>query len=319
MRNLARAGFAGCIALAAPVVAASATAHPITDLISPAEAIKHLAPTIRRLANPNQLRVRRLESSLSAKLKAELTTQPRKAMESLVSQRSQVLTLLGIPASKTGYVYYFVSTSMPGPLLKAYARDAVWDGGMLVFRGIVPGHGIGWFLRHVMLRLKHVTVDGSTPTVTIDPNLYDAYDVHLVPSIVYSTTRPWETCAQTVPATLVSGNKVVPNHKCASEASSSYWKMSGAVSTWYALSRFDSAGAPGVGRLLKMMRAGYVPAGSKDEEGLTQPAQGPGNLATVLNDMDGSESSLPVYPAGGPKAILEHTPGQSAAGGPRQE
>jgi type-F conjugative transfer system pilin assembly protein TrbC len=275
--------------LSAPVAWASTPAHgaPIPGPISPAQAVQRLSPAIRKLASPNRLQVRRLESNLSAKLRHTLAAQPQQAMQNLVSQRSQILRLLGVPANKTGYVYYFVSTSMPTALLKAYARDAIWDGGMLVFRGIVPGHGIGWFLRHVMLKLKHVTVDGSTPTVTIDPNLYDAYGVRLVPAIVYSAMQPWETCAQTIPATLVTGGKTVRYHRCAPEGAKSYWKVSGAVSTWYALSRFHAVGAPGTGRLLRAMRAGAIPAGSRHEAGLTRPAPGPGNLAGVLAAING--------------------------------
>lgn len=260
---------------------------PIPGPISPAQAVQRLSPVIRKLASPNRLQVQRLESSLSARLRRTLAAQPQQAMQNLVSQRSQILRLLGVPVDKTGYVYYFVSTSMPTALLKAYARDAVWDGGMLVFRGIVPGHGIGWFLRHVMLKLKHVTVDGSTPTVTIDPNLYDAYGVHLVPAIVYSTMQPWETCAHTVKTTLVTGGKTVPYRRCAPEDAKSYWKMSGAVSTWYALSRFHAVGAPGTGRLLRTLRAGAIPAGAQQEAGLTRPAPGPGNLAGILAAING--------------------------------
>ena len=255
--------------------------------ISPAQAVQRLSPAIRKLASPSRLRVRRLESNLSARLRRTLAAQPQQAMQNLVSQRSQILRLLGVPVDKTGYVYYFVSTSMPTALLKAYARDAVWDGGMLVFRGIVPGHGIGWFLRHVMLKLKHVTVDGSTPTVTIDPNLYDAYSVQLVPAIVYSTMQPWETCAHTVKTTLVTGGKTVPYRRCAPEGTKSYWKMSGAVSTWYALSRFHAVGAPGTGQLLRTMRAGAIPAGARREAGLTRPAPGPGHLAGILAAITG--------------------------------
>ena len=290
--------------LSAPVAWASTPAHgaPIPGPISPAQAVQRLSPAIRKLASPNRLQVRRLESNLSAKLRHTLAAQPQQAMQNLVSQRSQILRLLGVPANKTGYVYYFVSTSMPTALLKAYARDAIWDGGMLVFRGIVPGHGIGWFLRHVMLKLKHVTVDGSTPTVTIDPNLYDAYGVRLVPAIVYSAMQPWETCAQTIPATLVTGGKTVRYHRCAPEGAKSYWKVSGAVSTWYALSRFHAMGAPGTGRLLRAMRAGAIPAGSRHEAGLTPPAPGPGNLAGVLAAINGKaprESAATLLAPGG--------------------
>ena len=275
---------------------------PIPGPISPAQAVQRLSPAIRKLASPSRLRVRRLESNLSARLRRTLAAQPQQAMQNLVSQRSQILRLLGVPVDKTGYVYYFVSTSMPAALLKAYARDAVWDGGMLVFRGIVPGHGIGWFLRHVMLKLKHVTVDGSTPTVTIDPNLYDAYGVHLVPAIVYSTMQPWETCAHTVKTTLVTGGKTVPYRRCAPEGTKSYWKMSGAVSTWYALSRFHAVGAPGTGRLLRTLRAGAIPAGARQEARLTRPAPGPGNLAGILAAINGKtprESAATLLAPGG--------------------
>ena len=283
-----RSVFLACgLVLAHAAWANTSNKTPIPGPISPAQAVQRLSPVIRKLASPNRLQVQRLESSLSARLRRTLAAQPQQAMQNLVSQRSQILRLLGVPVDKTGYVYYFVSTSMPTALLKAYARDAVWDGGMLVFRGIVPGHGIGWFLRHVMLKLKHVTVDGSTPTVTIDPNLYDAYGVHLVPAIVYSTMQPWETCAHTVKTTLVTGGKTVPYRRCAPEDAKSYWKMSGAVSTWYALSRFHAVGAPGTGRLLRTLRAGAIPAGARREAGLTRPAPGPGNLASVLAAING--------------------------------
>lgn len=283
-----RSVFLACgLVLAHAAWANTSNKTPIPGPISPAQAVQRLSPVIRKLASPNRLQVQRLESSLSARLRRTLAAQPQQAMQNLVSQRSQILRLLGVPVDKTGYVYYFVSTSMPTALLKAYARDAVWDGGMLVFRGIVPGHGIGWFLRHVMLKLKHVTVDGSTPTVTIDPNLYDAYGVQLVPAIVYSTMQPWETCAHTVKTTLVTGGKTVPYRRCAPEDAKSYWKMSGAVSTWYALSRFHAVGAPGTGRLLRTMRAGAIPAGARREAGLTRPAPGPGNLASVLAAING--------------------------------
>ena len=274
----------------------------MTSMLSPRAAVRRLSATIKRLASPDRASVRHMEHILSPNIRAGIVSTRRTAMQHLVSQRSQVLKLLGVPERSTGYVYYFVSTSMPDSLLKAYARDAVWDGGILVFRGIVPGHGIGWFLRHVMLKLKHVTVDGSTPTVTIDPNLYDAYSVKLVPAIVYSTTQPWQTCSHTVPATLVTGGKTVRYHHCAPEGTNSYWKVSGAVSTWYALSQFHAMGAPGSGRLLQTMRAAAIPAGARREAGLTRPAPGPGNLAGILAAISGKaprESAAMLLAPGG--------------------
>ena len=267
------------------------TLAPIRGPISPNAAVRKLSATIRALAQPSQQKLRGYRKALSPQLQQLVKTRSSQALRALLAQRKQVMKLLGINERTTGYVYYFVSTSMPTPLLKAYARDAVWDGGALVFRGITPGHDLGWFLRNIMLRLRNTLVDGSTPTVTIDPNLFDIYGIDVAPTIVYTTQGPWTSCARTIAARFVTDGKVLKYRRCAPGNPSTYWSIEGAVSTWYALSQFRDAGAPHVRALMRAMRAGRLNGAGKKQVGVTRPAPGPGNVGNLLRMMNGSSAN----------------------------
>ena len=275
-----------------PPVTPGRTLTPIRGPVSPNAAVRKLSATISALAQPSAGTLAGYRKTLSPEMQQLVRAQPQKALRELGAQREQVLKLLGIKGRRhAGYVYYFVSTSMPTPMLRAYARDAVWDGGMLVFRGITPGHDIGWFLRNVMLRLKNTLVDGSSPTVTLDPNLYSVYGIDVAPTIVYTTQRPWTTCDKTVAAHLVAGGRLITYRRCAHSDPSTYWSIEGAVSTWYALSQFRDAGAPHVRALMRAMRAGRLNGVGKKQAGITQPAPGPGNVGNLLRMMNGSSAN----------------------------
>jgi|GEM_PF-6845297 len=165
----------------------------------------------------------------------------------------------GSGSGASGWVYYFVSTSMPESLLRAYARDSVWTGGALVFRGLPPGRNLVWFLRHVAGPL--LTDRKAVPAIVLDPRLFRAFGVDVVPTIVYSLVRPAALCAhaQTTGAALLRD----PSAECEPAIPNRYWKVEGAVSGVWALRAFARAGAPGTGALLRLAALQGIPAGKR--------------------------------------------------------
>jgi len=109
------------------------------------------------------------------------------ADKTLAESRKEVLDFLGIDAEGQTSLYYFVSYNMPLSMLRAYALEAMWAGGTLVLRGVPPGKTLAQFVTEDLRELVHDK--GAAAAISVDPRLFDAYQVKLVPSIVLTTER----------------------------------------------------------------------------------------------------------------------------------
>jgi len=99
---------------------------------------------------------------------------------------------------KTGpQLYVFVSTSMPDITLKRLLVQASRIKGSLILRGLVEGH-MGKTKQKIM-QLLEADVMGNTQIdggLSIDPTLFERFDISQVPSFVLTNT-PAERCNKT--------------------------------------------------------------------------------------------------------------------------
>ncbi|MDR3414765.1 MAG: TrbC family F-type conjugative pilus assembly protein [Nevskia sp.] len=216
-----------------------------------------------------------------------------------VQERSQALSALGISPADTGYVTILVSSSMPLELLRAYAEQAVWVGGILDFRGINPEHDLKWFMKEVILPLVK---SNHSPAVTLDPRPFSAYDVSAVPTVVYSRLPPERICTKEITKSLARDQgKPLEYRECSPIDSSQYWKISGSVTLTYALDQISTAGAPGAGLLAKAMVADPYFGHSKAAAPLSSDgyakALGPSNLHDVLDLIQAPDPWKNPYPS----------------------
>jgi len=83
-----------------------------------------------------------------------------------------------------GGVYVAVSLSMPPEALRELARDAHRAGARVVIRGLVDGS-----FKATMLRVRQVFDDRSAGGVAIDPQVFKAFDVTAVPTVIAARSR----------------------------------------------------------------------------------------------------------------------------------
>lgn len=232
-------------------------------------------------------------------IKAQAEHDRAKVLRNTYQERDQVMKLLHIDPSKVGYVYYFVSESMPDTMMYRYAMDSIWIGGILDFNGINPKHDIPWFVSHVMS--KYMRHTDSSPTMSLDPRLFQAFGVTAVPTIVYSTVAPNRLCEKKIVKTYVTDDgRKVPYRVCAPMDPDKYWKISGAVSTQYALEQFKEAGAPGADKLLKQLAVGLsqgkkLDIMTKDDY---QQASGPGAIGSTMQLITNNRSGSNFWNSG---------------------
>ncbi len=137
-------------------------------------------------------------------------------------------------------LYYFVSSSMPDAIIKSYLLDAIWNGGTVVVRGIPKGMTISQFLQQFIMPL--VRYKGDHAKIEINPNLYEMYDVQVVPTILITKGKAKENqCERTI---TISVDSKVNYQSCKKVDPLSYWKLSGNVTTRWALNILKEAGAP---------------------------------------------------------------------------
>lgn len=181
----------------------------------------------------------------------------RIADEALEADRAAVMEFLGIdPEAETG-LYLFVSWSMPIEVLRSYVVEAMWSGGTLVFRGVPPGEEAGAFISEKLRQLAYGK--GAAANISIDPRLFDAYDVTTVPSIVFTSVRQDLQCAgvRPTPVQLPNGGEASYD-RCPEVDPSAYWKVSGAVTTNYALETFIDNGAQQAKPYLTALAKGFA-------------------------------------------------------------
>lgn len=188
-----------------------------------------------------------------AKATSVLRTGTAIANQALAADRDAVLSSMGINLSKMGTLYVFVSKSMPENLLRSYMKEGMWAGAQLVVRGIPDDQTIGEYLKEQVASL--VQNKGAGAMYTIDPRLFDAYDIDVVPTIVFSEWN--ESTGLCLEQTSVSITDTALNYtRCGKAPPSSYWKVSGAVNIGWALTEFEARGALNVKQFKTSMARG---------------------------------------------------------------
>jgi len=164
--------------------------------------------------------------------------------------------LLGDGTGGPGRIYIFVSRSMPQSLLRAYAVDAFYMGAHLVVKGVRKGDTLKEFITDSLENFN--SIDGmSMASMDINPNLFDMFDVQVVPAVVWTNRVGLDDIGsgcQNVPddAPLEKLNLMGPDDQyitvdkptCAKLPDTAYFKMSGALAMPYVLERFQSEGLP---------------------------------------------------------------------------
>jgi type-F conjugative transfer system pilin assembly protein TrbC len=189
----------------------------------------------------------------------ELGSQGRELVNAALSEkRKKILTSMGMPEESQQRLYYFVSWSMPLEMLRSYALDAMWTGGTLVMRGFPKDMDLGDFVTKELPKV--VGYKGATAAVSLDPRLFDAYKVSVVPATIYSEANELDLCLQEVQKTSEEGDVFWAG--CGPVDESKYWKMSGAVTSDYALRAFIADGAEGASLHLDLLaKGGYLADG----------------------------------------------------------
>ena len=158
-------------------------------------------------------------------------------------------------------LYYFISFSMPDAIIKSYMLDAIWNGGILVVRGAPRGMTLAQFLQQYIMPL--VRYKGDHAKIEINPNLYEIYDVQVVPTILIAKGKEKENRCERIIATSTSSKVTYPS--CKKIGSTPYWKISGNVTTRWALNMLKESGAPAQIFINRMQRLNQI--SQKEEKG----------------------------------------------------
>lgn len=216
--------------------------------------------------------VRNILDAYNARSKEEdaFATQTRRrvdtiADEAMETDRKAVLDFLGLdPAAETS-LYFFVSWSMPLEMLRSYAVEAMWSGATLVFKGVPPGKELGSFITEDLRQL--VYGKGAAANISLDPRLFDAYEIKSVPSVVFTRVRQDIQCQGIAPVEVpVADGRVGKYDTCPALDPSNYWKISGAVTANYALQAFIDDGATDASPHLRALARGWTGGTSPGKE-----------------------------------------------------
>lgn len=150
---------------------------------------------------------------------------------------------LELNLKKDDQLYIFISRSMPIELIRSYALDAAYSGAVLVMRGLDKGERLGEYLRSEFM--QSIKPDGAGAMVQIDPRLFDAFDISLVPSFVYTEATLADLC----------NDSKSSSTKCSGLKESEYYKISGGITTKFALEQMIEQGAVGAKRHLEHLKS----------------------------------------------------------------
>jgi type-F conjugative transfer system pilin assembly protein TrbC len=180
------------------------------------------------------------------------------------ADRDKILKFLGINPKGDSSLFVFLSWSMPLPLMRSYAIEAMWSGATLVFKGVPPGKELGTF---VLKDLRQLVYDkGASANISIDPRLFDEYNVSVVPSIVL--TRSLEPgCGGGPKKEFTYNDKKLFYVECPPVNESKYDKIEGAVTVSYALETFEKGGSSSAREYLAAISKGWF---NKESPGKTQ-------------------------------------------------
>jgi type-F conjugative transfer system pilin assembly protein TrbC len=171
------------------------------------------------------------------------------------ADRDQVLKFLGINPNGNSALFVFLSWSMPLPLLRAYAIEAMWSGATLVFRGVPPGKELGTFM---LKDLRELVYDkGASANISIDPRLFDEYSVKVVPTIVLTNSRDQVHCAGANKVSFTYNEQNLSYTTCPAAPADQYDAMEGGVTVSYALEEFKKGGNAGAQQYLNAIAKGW--------------------------------------------------------------
>lgn len=179
------------------------------------------------------------------------------ADEALAGDREKVLKFLGVDPKGKGAVYYFVSFAMPQEMLRSYVLEAMWSGGTIVVRGVPKGRTIKEFFSEDLRQL--IYGKGASANISLDPRLFEVYDVKAVPAVVYTEDRNQLNCSGQGSNPLAGASEQLSYETCQLMNPSKYWKISGAVTSDYALRSFIENGATGAQPFHNALRKGMAP------------------------------------------------------------
>lgn len=178
------------------------------------------------------------------------------ADQALAQDREKILEFMGIPATSNTGLYYFVSFSMPLPLIRSYVMDAMWSGGTIVFRGVTPGKKLNDFLIDDLRSL--INGKGPAAAVSIDPRMFDLLGIDKVPAIAYVEDKTVLDCFDPVKTPFKDDDMSVEgSFDACKPAKDHFYKIYGAVSGGYALELFDQNGAKGIKPYRDALAKGY--------------------------------------------------------------
>lgn len=162
------------------------------------------------------------------------------ADEKIARAVDQVYQLYGLESDDQFYI--FVSFSMPEDMIRAYAMEAAYAGGILVFRGIPAEETLSSFVHSRLAGF--INTIGNTAPIQIDPRLFEAFEVAHVPTFVYTNQRMDEHCLEPT--------------NCGSINKNLYYSIEGAITTQYALEWMELAGSKSASRYLKNLASGFI-------------------------------------------------------------
>lgn len=172
------------------------------------------------------------------------------------AQRNKVLRFLGLNPNGNNSVYVFLSWSMPLPLMRQYVIESMWSGATVVFKGIPPHKQLGQFIVNDLRKL--VYNKGASANISLDPRLFDAYQVSVVPSIVLTSNRSNFQCKGVNPVQFQYADQTLSYDTCPPMDPADYDKVSGAVSLSYALQLFKDGGNPAAEPYLQAIAKGWA-------------------------------------------------------------
>ena len=217
---------------------------------------------------------------------------------SLSQQRDAALKFLGINPQASTALYYFVTYEMPLPMLRKYVAEAMWTSGTLIFKGVPKDMDLKAFIQKNLKDL--VYGKGAAASISMDPRLFDTYSITVAPTIVYTTDRRNLTCTY-VPKKFVYDKQELTYSTCPPMDPDKYWKISGAVTSDFALREFQHEGAPGVQTYLDALAKGLatgelIPREQGDFQGDWKPAISPADLEATKAAIDAARLSSQPEP-----------------------
>lgn len=231
------------------------------------------------------------------------------ADETIQASRDKALEFIGIDPQSNNGLYVFVTWGMPLDMLRSYVLDAMWSGATVLFKGVPPDKTLGDFILKDLQSL--VYGKSAAANISIDPRMFDAYNVTVAPTIVYTNTRGDLTCQGLDPVPFTYEGQQLQYNACVKLPEDSYWKMSGAVSMSYALDTFAEHRAPGVEVYRKALSKGFAEGKAPGKEQLAFT----GRWKDVLSPEDAALAQSIANDAGKMKMIEDARNGEVAIQG----